>query len=254
MKLYHYTKFSNFCSIWIQQRINFSEWTNCNDIYEREKIFNITFQSNKYKGKECPPERFIQFVSDVIKEVERYRQVSFSLDYKDMKGYASPMMWGHYARDYQRSGVCIELDSSKIKPYPENTKIYKRTIGYKNKLTATHIGRVNAELADAAQTFVIKNVRPLFFYKQKHWKPENEYRFISKDCEYLDISDAISSIYVLGKDDITLQSVKRIIMDTEMISFLKVGGLKNLQLSTVNLFEYESQQEELKYLKEEHLL
>ena len=111
MNLYHYTKFSSFGSIWIQQKIKFSEWTNCNDVFEREKIYNLTLQSKKYNGKECPPERFKQFVSEVFKEAEQYRQVSFSLDYNDLKGYASPMMWGHYARDFQRSGICIELDS-----------------------------------------------------------------------------------------------------------------------------------------------
>jgi hypothetical protein len=37
MKLYHYTTFTNFCSIWIQQKLKFSEWTNCNDVFEREK-------------------------------------------------------------------------------------------------------------------------------------------------------------------------------------------------------------------------
>jgi hypothetical protein len=26
MKLYHYTTFANFCSIWIQQKLKFSEW------------------------------------------------------------------------------------------------------------------------------------------------------------------------------------------------------------------------------------
>lgn len=239
MNLYHYTKFSNFGSIWIQQRIKFSEWTNCNDVFEREKIYNLTLQSKQYNGKECPPVKFKQFVSEVFKEAERYRQVSFSLDYKDLKGYASPMMWGHYARDSQRSGVCIELDSSKIKLEPERAKVFNGRVVYKKELTATHIGGVNAELEDAAQMFVERNRKQLFFHKHKHWQPENEYRFISKDCKFLDISDAITSVYVLGEDNVTLQLVKRIIMDTERISFLNVGGLKSLKLNPMNLYDYE---------------
>ena len=106
-------------------------------------------------------------------------------------------------------------------------------------LTATHIGGVDAERADAAQTFVIKNRKQLFFQKHLHWKPENEYRCVSKNCEYLDISDAITTVYVLGKDNITLQAVKRIIKDSERISFLNVGGLKSLSLNPMNLYEYE---------------
>ena len=149
------------------------------------------------------------------------------------------MMWGHYARDFQRSGICIELDSSKIRLMPDKAKIYRGRVIYKKELTATHIGGVDAELEDAAQTFVEKNRKKLFFHKHKHWQPENEYRFISKDCEFIDISDAITSVYVLGEDNITLQLVKRIIMDTERISFLNVGGLKSLKLNPMNLYDYE---------------
>ncbi len=66
MKLYHYTKFANFCSIWIQQKLTFSEWMNCNDIYEREKIYNFTLQSKEYNGKMFSPEVIEQFVKNVF--------------------------------------------------------------------------------------------------------------------------------------------------------------------------------------------
>ena len=175
MKLYHYTTFTNFCSIWIQQKIKFSGWTNCNDVYEREKMYNFTLQSKEYKGKRFSDEVFRQFTQNVFKEVELYRQISFCLDYKDIKGYASPMMWGHYARDYQRSGVCLELDSSKI-VFPTSRKIFKKKVSYRRDLMATHVGGVDAEREDAAQTFVIENRDNLFFRKHWHWKYENEYR------------------------------------------------------------------------------
>ena len=136
MKLYHYTTFANFCSIWIQQKLRFSEWTNCNDLYERDKVYNLTQQSREHNGIKFSLEVFRQFKKNVFEEVERYKQVSFCLDYKDIKGYASPMMWGHYARDYQRSGVCIEIDSLKIKSSPPNAKIYKGKVSYKINLTA----------------------------------------------------------------------------------------------------------------------
>ena len=239
MKLYHYTTFANFCSIWMQQRLKFSEWTNCNDVYERGKTYNLTLQSKEYNGKKYPAGVLRQFCHKVFEEVETYKQISFCLDYKDMKGYASPMMWGHYARDYQRSGVCLELDSSKIRQQPEKAQVYKGRIVYKKELVATHIGGVDAELEDAAQMFVEINRKKLYFHKHKHWQSENEYRFISKYCEYLDITNAITSVYVLGEDDITLQLVKRIIMDTERISFLNVGGLKSLKLNPMNLYDYE---------------
>ena len=247
MKLYHYTTYANFCSIWIQQKLKFSEWTNCNDVYERDRVYNLTQQSREHNGIIFSVEVFRQFKKNVFEEVERYKQVSFCLDYKDIKGYASPMMWGHYARDYQRSGVCIEIDSLKIKSSSPNAKIYKGKVSYKINLTATEIGGVNQEKVDAAQTFVVKNRKQLFFQKHPHWKPENEYRYLSKNCDYLDISDAITMVYVLNGDEVTLESVKRIVMDTHKVSFLQVGG-KYLGLNPVTIYDYDDLQETLREL------
>lgn len=247
MKLYHYTTFSNFCSIWMQQKLKFSEWTNCNDVYERDKVYNLTQQSREHNGIKFSVEVFRQFKKNVFEEVERYKQVSFCLDYKDMKGYASPMMWGHYARDYQRSGVCIEIDSLKIKSSSPNAKIYKGKVSYKINLTATDIGGVNQMKADAAQTFVVKNRKQLFFQKHPHWKPENEYRYLSKNCDYLDVSDAITMVYILNGDEVSLESVKRIVMDTHKVSFLQVGG-KSLGLNPMTIYDYDDLQETIREL------
>lgn len=247
MKLYHYTTYANFCSIWIQQKLKFSEWTSCNDVYERDKVYNLTQQSREHNGIKFSVEVFRQFKKNVFEEVERYKQVSFCLDYKDIKGYASPMMWGHYARDYQRSGVCIEIDSLKIKSSSPNAKIYKGKVSYKINLTATEIGGVNQEKADAAQTFVVKNRKQLFFQKHPHWKPENEYRYLSKNCDYLDISDAITMVYVLNGDEVTLESVKRIVMDTHKVSFLQVGG-KSLGLDPMTIYDYDDLKETMREL------
>lgn len=247
MKLYHYTTFTNFCSIWIQQKLFFSEWMNCNDVYERAKIYNFTQQSKEYNGKRFSAAVLDSFFHNVFKEVELYRQISFSLDYREIQGYASPMMWGHYARDYQRSGVCLEFDSSKLR-FPKDTKIYKKKVSYRKDLKPTHIGGVDAEKEDAAETFVIKNRNNLFFKKHWHWKYENEYRLLSKDCRELDISGAITSVYVLGDDNVTLQSVNRIIMDAHKVSFLNIGGLKTLKLNSLNLYEIQELKEEMDYI------
>jgi len=247
MKLYHYTTFANFCSIWIQQRLKFSEWSNCNDVYERGKTYNLTQQSKEYNGKKYPAGVLRQFCQKVFEEVEAYKQISFCLDYKDMKGYASPMMWGHYAKDYHMKGVCIEFDSEKIQ-IPTNSKIYKKKVSYTSTLTATHIAGVDAEREDAAHIFVIKNRDSLFFKKHLHWKYENEYRLVSKEWDFLDITGAINSVYVLGEDDISLQSVNRIVGDSKKIEYLYVGGLDILKLSSMNLYDRDSLIEEMKYI------
>jgi hypothetical protein len=206
-------------------------------------------QSKRYNDKEFPPEIFNKFVSEVFKETERYKQISFSRDYKDMSGYASPMMWGHYARDYQRSGVCIELESTKVIPFPKGATVYEEKVDYNSILVPVHVCGVDAEKENAEQEFVLNNRKQLFFQKHPHWEAENEYRYISKNCEYLDISDAVIAVYVLGEDDITLQSVKRIVMDTKKISYVNVGGSESRNLNPMNLYEVEELQEEMKYIR-----
>lgn len=101
MRLYHYTTFQNFCSIWIQQKLKFSEWTNSNDVYERGKIYKLTQQSKEYNGKKYPAEVLRKFYEDVFEEVEQYKQISFCMDYKDIEGYASPMMWQNLSKLWQ---------------------------------------------------------------------------------------------------------------------------------------------------------
>lgn len=247
MKLYHYTTFSNFCSIWVQQKLKFSEWTNCNDVYERDRAYKLTQESKGFNGKNFPAGVLRQFTHDVFTEVERYKQVSFCLDYTDVKGFASPMMWGHYARDYQRSGVCIELESQNIKPIQKDTEdkpiIYHNKVDYNNILLPTHIAGIDIEKKDAVQEFVVTNRRQLFFQKHPHWKHENEYRYISKNCDYLDVSDAITMVYILGEDDVTLQSVKLIVKDTKKISFVNISGLDSLNMTSMNLYDKEELQE-----------
>ena len=247
MKLYHYTTFTNFCSIWIQQKLKFSKWTNCNDVYEREKSYHFSQQSKEYNGKKYPSGVLQKFSQEVFKEVEQYQQISFCIGTKECKGYASPMMWGQYAKDYQRSGVCIEIDSSKIN-YPKGYNIFKNKVAYRKDIPSTHVCGVNAELGNAAQLFVIKNRNNLFFTKHWHWKHENEYRLISKECHEIDISNAITRVYVLGEDIITLQAVKNIVQDIEKISFLNIGGF-SLKLQETQLKEYEELQELIKNYK-----
>jgi hypothetical protein len=143
--------------------------------------------------------------------------------------------------------VCIEIDSLKIKSSSPNAKIYKGKVSYKINLTATEIGGVNQEKVDAAKTFVVKNRKQLFFQKHPHWKSENEYRYLSKDCDYIDVSDAITMVYVLNGDEVTLESVKRIVMDTHKVSFLQVGG-KSLGLKPMTIYDYDDLQEAIREL------
>ena len=52
-------------------------------------------------------------------------------------------------------------------------------------------------------------------------------------------------VYVLNGDEVTLESVKRIVMDTHKVSFLQVGG-KSLGLKPMTIYDYDDLQEAIR--------
>ena len=116
MKLYHYTSIDSFKKIWESKSLKFCVSKTTNDSFERNKSLRLTknsFLSLKDGGA------IESFFNSVFREIDSYKQISLTKNYKTLKGYASPMMWGQYARRKTRyntwkDGVCIELESSRI--------------------------------------------------------------------------------------------------------------------------------------------
>lgn len=54
-------------------------------------------------------------------------------------------------------------------------------------------------------------------------------------------------VYVLNGDEVTLESVKRIVMDTHKVSFLQVGG-KSLGLNPMTIYDYDDLKETMREL------
>jgi hypothetical protein len=241
MKLYHYTTFDNFASIWESKILRFSYSKNTNDFFEREKTY--VYSQGEFAEKENVWGKiaFDKVMKDVANELDKYRQVSFCRDYgKNMPGYASPMMWGQYARSKDvngkwQDGVCIELESDMFMK-PDNV-FYEHKINYPPKVKAPYLHKISFTKEKAAERFVIKYRNLLFFTKHKHWEHEREYRFVSKyECE-IGISNAITGIYVLH-DDSTLKRIEEIVKDDSLINFLFITGTDDLKLKSINLKEY----------------
>ena len=113
MKLYHYTSLESFSKIWISHSLLFSNSNRTNDVFESKKILSIGDCRIPYNGETSNLEVQGHFNKLFWKEVNKYGQISLIQDYKDgIKGYASPMMWGHYAQ--KGKGVCIELDFERV--------------------------------------------------------------------------------------------------------------------------------------------
>lgn len=254
MTLYHYTTLDNFFSIWESKALWFSYSKNTNDFFEREKTYVVGQDTFIYKGKPLGRSFFKRFKKGVGVELDRYRQVSFSLDYsRNMPGYASPMMWGQYARSKKgkrkwRDGVCLALDSEKlIRP---SSLFFERKVKYSENVKPPYVRGIDITRKDAAERFVMKNKHQLFFTKHRHWEHEREYRFVSKTAKEIGIADAIIGVYVLYTDDHTLDRIEDVVKDDKIINLVQTGGIKSLRLSAMNLWEYRDMQKMLRDMNE----
>lgn len=254
MTLYHYTTLDNFFSIWESKTLWFSYSKNTNDYFEREKAF--VYDQGKFAEKE-PVWGYLSFETIrklVSKELDRYRQISFCLDYsKKLPGYASPMMWGQYARSKKKKGkwqdgVCIELDYNELKR-PDFT-FFEHKIRYTEKIKAPYLHKVNFTRKNAAERFVTRFKNLLFFTKHKHWEHEREYRFVSKYEGEIGIANAIKGIYILGLNDTVIKKVEKVVKDDSLINFLIITGIDERHLESINLREYRKLIEKMKQINE----
>lgn len=254
MTLYHYTTLENFFSIWKTKTLWFSYSKNTNDYFEREKTYVFCQDTFTYKGKPLDRSYFKGFRKGIIEELDRYRQVSFCIDYsKKVPGYASPMMWGQYARSknkegFWQDGVCVALDSEKlVKP---TSPFYERKVTYSDNVKPPFVRGVDFTHEDAAERFVMKNKFQLFFNKHRHWEHEREYRFVSKTAKEIGIADAIIGIYVLYTDDSTLDRIEQVVKDDKIINLVRTVGINSINLSAINLWEIRDMQEMMRKMNE----
>ena len=125
MKLYHYTTIETFSKIWVSKQLRFSESKNTNDLFEKRKTWEFVCGILPNEGEKDVMEAFNTFGKKFSDILAKYRQISFSLDYKNLRGCYSSMMWGQYA--HNENGVCIEFDSEKMY-FPPN--VFKSKVKY----------------------------------------------------------------------------------------------------------------------------
>ena len=228
MTLYHYTSIESFRKIWESKSLLFSLSENTNDFFERFKTFVLTQETFKCDGKQLDRNRFDNFDVKIREELSKYRQVSFSYDYDDgLKGYASPMMWGQYAwhkmGEEWQNGVCIAIDSDKIKrpllAHPDKVR-------YSFTLEPPIVENIDYTKEDAAALFVERNMKTYFFTKHQHWGHENEYRFICKQDGVLDISEAIMGVYTLFDNNTPLGDIEDIVKDCSLIRLVTLDDIE----------------------------
>lgn len=183
-KLYHFTSFDTFVKIWLSKRLLFSPVANVNDI--KEAGWGVA--SNNLQ--QWP----LYYAYNDIRNA--YKQISLTMD-KDsvVKGWMSPLMWGVYGD--KRKGVCIELDYSKL---GFKDTMLKDIVTYEENISSTIDLDSKIVTIEEISPFIIKNRKRIFFTKQDDWSKEREYRIVSIEDEYLDISQAITAVYLTSYD------------------------------------------------------
>ena len=199
-KLYHTTSLNSFMLIWAKKRLKFAPLTGVNDIKEQSLLIS-------HQSPQLLP--MLYAMQDIRKA---YKQISFTMDFNSLiKGYASPLIWGVYGD--KNNGVCIELDYEKLR-LPKNC--FNDIVEYKDKL----INRIeipkDVVTINGLKAFIREHQKDLFFVKEKCWEYENEYRIISDTDEYLDISNAITAVYVANIDGLAFDIVDELLKNTDV--------------------------------------
>lgn len=199
-KLYHTTSLNSFMLIWAKKRLKFASLTGVNDMNE---------MSLSISGESPQQIPMIFAMQDVRKA---YKQISFTMDFDSLiKGYASPLIWGVYGD--KNKGVCIELDYNKLN-FPTNC--FHDIVEYKNRTKCQIEIPKDVVTVNSLKSFIRLHQKELFFMKDKCWEHENEYRIISDADEYLDITDAITSVYVADLDGLAFEIVDELLKNTNI--------------------------------------
>ena len=83
--------------------------------------------------------------------------------------------------------------------------------------------------------FIKKHKSDIFFTKQKCWEGENEYRIISNQDEYLDISNAITAVYLTSCDSTECLLTEQLVGDNVPVRFLHyIEGVGNKALPMIS--------------------
>ncbi len=239
-QLYHYTSFDSFVKIWLTSQLKFAEITKMNDL--QEASINVSTYNHH-----CAP--LLQAYYDVR---SKYKQISLTMSYDSyFKGCMSPMMWGLYAD--KRNGVCIELDYSKLK-FPKG--VLKSPITYKQVLQYSTILPENIHSIQDIKKYIQRNAKKIFFTKQNSWKGENEFRIVSPDLDFLDITDAISAVYLSSYNSLECKLVEKLVNGKVPVKFIYFfSGENGLSIPDLkDTREYRELQEEAATNKENIIL
>lgn len=224
-RLYHFTSFDTFVKIWLSGKLLFGDVQKVNDLQEAD--FPVNTEN---------PQHWAVLLK--FRELRlKFKQISLCMDYDSyIMGCMSTQMWAYYADKSQ--GICIGLDFDKLK-FPPNC--LHGPVKYKNYTNGVTLDPTISTTKDIRK-FIRRNKSRLFFTKQFTWKGENEYRIVSDSDISIDISEAISCIYVTDTDSVNFELLVKLIdgkVPIRRLKFLDRSGL-SIPVLTDAIFEKET--------------
>lgn len=205
-RLYHYTSFDNAITIIATGKLRFSQLCSLNDINEAYRpeyidIYRTASLSDFDKG-------FSILDKGVItKAIQKFQQISLSIDTDDNYGFAISPMWGHYAQ--KGTGICLAFDKNKLirNLNPDDYGI----VQYKKERDGSII--IPLENTEDCTGYINSHKREIFFTKTSDWSYEKEFRIVMmnkrKTNRYLDIKDSIIAVIInTNREDENILSAK----------------------------------------------
>lgn len=218
---YHFTSLENFLKIWATQKLLLCSRKRMNDSAEQEEMLSGV-------------RNYADFLAYGY-AIEEYKQLSLSYN-GEWPMYFSPTMWGIYAKN--NTGVCIELDPSKLNldsdTYICDLVEYTKEIPNCPRLP---YGEPFQNIDEAIE-YVKQHIHDIYFRKYIDWQYELEYRIISKKKSFLDITGAITCVYIFHMNE----------ADYNIIDGMNSQLPKDKQL-TFRSVQYRSDKENTKVLK-----
>lgn len=168
--LYHYTTFENAVRILATKKIIYSRMDKLND--PLESFRPISFLSTKLTD-----ENAYERITDAKEELEKYQQISFSMDTNFRKGFLLNNMWGSYAN--KGMGVCLVFDEQFLLDGLNRTPFgpvrYQRNYNPDIILSKT---RLTSKAS--IRIYISNHSKSLFFRKSKEWEHEQEFRIVRR--------------------------------------------------------------------------
>lgn len=223
MNLYHYTSFDTFVKIWLSGKLRFGEVQNVNDIQEYGRPI----------CSENPQHFAIILKFDELRL--KYKQISLAMDYEEMQGCMSTLMWAYYANN--SNGVCIKIDSDKI----DFSDCLHGPVSYSTKQGGIELDK-KISTTRHLRNFIVEKKEDIFFTKYANWDRENEYRIVSDKLDFLDISEAITGIFLTSYKSDECIFVEKLVngkVDILHLDFNKRYGIPNVRDTKAKRLEWE---------------